>query len=693
MMYVPVVMEPARSTLQRILARTDDALASQRRWLFILFAAAMILKLVYIVQSAGALHVLVPVMDSQYYDETARDIASGHLLRREAFFMGPLYPYFLSLVYLMFGRDFMIVRFLQIMGGSLSVVLTFLVGRRVFRPTTAFLGAAMFALYGAATFYEGLLLMTWLGTLLNLGVLAALLRARRSGDDVGWYAFAGLLLGFSALARANVLVFAPLAAAWILWMVKSRRRVAQAVAFLGVTFATLLPATIHNYIASRDVVLVTSNAGLNFYIGNNGVATGIFYPLPEIDFVRDPTSRTYIERLLGQDLSPSGVSRYWFGRAMAYIRAHPGGELRLLARKFALFFNGFEIPQIESYAAERAQYASLRVFFVSFWFLLSFGVVGFVSSLGQWRRHFLLSGFVAVYAASVIAFFITARYRVQVAPVLALFAACALVEAAPRYLGGVRRAFAFLGALALVLALTHPGLFAMDEKEVAYRTHIHNARRLSELRETKPALAEIDQAIALYPDYYEGYWQRAIINIAANDQLKAVDDYARALERKSDVPTIHYDFAQTLRRLNMTDKAITEYQTAIDLDPIMIEAHNNLGIAYREVRRYDDAIREFKRVIELDPRYAKAYNNLGACLAESGRTGEAIVTFQRATQLFPDYANSYKNLAMAYASVKRARLALDAITAYLERRPDDAGAKELAEKLRVAAAADTVDTE
>ena len=106
-------------------------------------------------------------MDSKYYDETAQGIASGSLLQREAFFMGPLYPYFLSLVYLVFGRDFMIVRVLQVLAGAASVALTFAIGKQIFRPSAALLGALLLMLYGTTTFYEGLILMTWLGTILN----------------------------------------------------------------------------------------------------------------------------------------------------------------------------------------------------------------------------------------------------------------------------------------------------------------------------------------------------------------------------------------------------------------------------------------------------------------------------------------------------------------------------------------------
>lgn len=685
-------MEGPLARFTRLLDRVDETIASQRRWVFILFALAFVLKLVYVVQSSDALHVRVPVMDSKYYDDTAQQIASGNLLQREAFFMGPLYPYFLSLVYLIFGREFMIVRILQILAGSASVALTFVIGKQVFRPSVALLGAVMLMFYGAITFYEGLILMTWLGTILNLVAIALLLFGARRGDrSVLWYGAAGLVLGLSALARANVLVFVPVVVVWIVWVARAARRAAAALAFVAAVVLALLPATIHNYVASRDVVPVTSNAGLNFFIGNNEVATGIFYPLPEIDFVRDPTSRSYIERSLGKDLSPSQVSRYWTERALTFIRENPGRELRLLARKFAMFFNGYEIPQIEAYSLERERNPWLRVLFVNFWWVCSLGVLGLLFSLNQWRRHLLLSGFIVVYAASIIAFFVTARYRVQIAPLLCLFAAHALLVTAPAFVRSARRAVVFVGTFALLLLLVNPRLFAMDPTEVMFRQHIHDARRLSKLGQFDPALEEVGKAIALYPDFYEGYWQRAVINKEKNDLLKAIEDYARTLERKPGLPTVHYDFGQALRQLRMRSQAIDEYKAALALDPMMIEAHNNLGIVYREVKRYDEAIASFEKVIELDPRYTKAYNNLGASLAESGRVEEAVVVFTRAIDMFPDYANSYMNLAMAYVSLRRPRPAIEAVEGYLRLRPDDEAARELLGKLQVAAAADTVD--
>ena len=162
--------------MDRALVRVDEVFATGRRGPLFLFLLALLLKVVYVVHTAHDLSVRVPLMDSRYYDQMAQDIAAGQVVRDRAFFMGPLYPYFLGLIYSLVGRDFMLVRLLQAVGGSLTVVLTFLIGRRVFRPSAALAGALLLAFHGAMTFYESELLMEWLGTLLNCAALWLLLR-------------------------------------------------------------------------------------------------------------------------------------------------------------------------------------------------------------------------------------------------------------------------------------------------------------------------------------------------------------------------------------------------------------------------------------------------------------------------------------------------------------------------------------
>jgi tetratricopeptide (TPR) repeat protein len=670
------------------LDRFDRALVSNTRWLYILFAAAFLLKLLYVIQSAGSLQITVPIMDAKYYDEEAQKILRDGLIRGDAYFMGPLYPYVLALVYAIFGRDFIIVRILQVAAGSLTVVLTYLLGVRAFRPSVAFAGAVMLILYGSMTFHEGEMLMTWLGTLINTGMLLVLYREGSKGAYLR-YAAVGLLIGLSALARANNLIYLPVMIAFMVFVTKESGRIRKSLLVTAVTAFTILPATIHNYIAAKDFVPITSNGGANFFIGNSEEATGIFFPGKDLSFESESSTRTHVERMLGRDMKPSEISGYWFKRSIDFIKQHPAQEARLLLRKTALFFNGYEVPQIESFDINLSKYATLRVLFVRFWTVLSLGLFGMIFTLREWRKYFLLYGYVISYALSIIVFFITARYRIQIAPALCLFAGYSLVVVFPRVFRNPKSGLVATILFVVILLSTRPALFALPEREVQWRELVHEARRNSEAGHRSIALEEINKAVAMFPENPESYLQRAVIYNEAGNNFKAIDDYSRALKIAPDMPGVRYDFAQSLRRVKMYGPAIEEYQKAIALDPVKVEAYNNLGITYKEMGNFDKAIECFKKVLEIDDTYVRAYNNLGAALAEKGDVQQAIEVFTKATRVNPRYSNSFKNLAMAYVQMRKPREAYEALSRYHDLEPDDRGATETLAKLRIAMSADT----
>ena len=674
------------------LDRFDRMLDSSRKWLYVLFAAAFLIKLVYVIQSSGGLHVTVPIMDSKYYDKEAQDIARGHFVRKDAFFMGPLYPYVLAAIYSIFGRDFMIVRIVQILGGSLTVVLTYLIGKRIFRPSVAFAGVVMLVLYGSATFHEGEMLMEWLGALINITALYVLFRnpARRGYIT---YAIVGFLFGFSALARANILVFVPVVLVWTLFVSREARRMRKALVVVAAAVVAVAPATLHNYVAAKDHVLVTSNSGVNFYIGNSEGAPGYFYPAKGITLDSEEASRSHVERVFGREMKPSEISRYWFGQASEFIKAHPYEEFRLLLKKTALFFNGYEVPQIESFEVARAKYSTLRLLFVNLWMIMSLALFGMIVTLRSWRKLFLLYGYVFSYALSIVVIFVSARYRMHIAPILCLFAAYSLLIALPEAVRRVRKSVVRPAVFLLIVFFTRPGLFALPAEDVRWTESIHQARRLSEVGDRSAALEEVNKAVKIHPDAAESYLQRAVIYKEAGNYFKAIDDYSKALKIDPAMANTRYDLAQTLRRVRMYRPAIEEYEKAVALDPVKAEAYNNLGITYMEMRNLDKAIEYFKKVIEMDPKYIKAYNNLGAAYAEKGEIDEAVAILTKATRIDPRYANSYKNLAMVYVQLKKPREAYEFLSRYHDLKPDDEGATETLAKLRIAMQADTTGSE
>jgi tetratricopeptide (TPR) repeat protein len=533
--------------------------------------------------------------------------------------------------------------------------------------------------------------MMWLGTLLNMTALFTLYRWQ-DRPGLKKYVLVGVLIGLSALARANILVFLVVVVVWIAVVPGERRRLPGVGVLLVSVLVTILPATLHNYLASRDFVPITSNGGVNFYVGNSEDATGIFYPPKGINLVTDDAVKKYVERHLGREVKASELSRYWYSEAFDFMREHPGQALKLLLRKTAMYLNGYEMPQIESYDVARRDHSALRALFVNFWMLISLGLIGMVYSIKDWRRQFLLYGYVLAFSASVILFFITARYRAQIAPVLALYAAQTLIVIVPGAIANIRRQILPVVFIVLVVVVTRPGLFALADDDVQWRESTHEARRWGKLGDLEKAIAEINRAIEIKPDYVDSYIQRAVIYKEGGDLFKAVSDYGKAVDLNPNLSSVQYDFGQTLRQLRMYEPAIEAYQRAIELNPTMLEAYNNLGVTYSELKSYEPAAQYFRKVIEMNPRYTKAYNNLGAAYAQSGNLDAAIDAFKRAIEIDPLYANSYKNLAMAHVQRSEVSEGYEAMKQYLTLRPNDRNAMGVLEKLRIVLEGDTLQT-
>ncbi|MDX1777712.1 MAG: glycosyltransferase family 39 protein, partial [Thermodesulfobacteriota bacterium] len=102
-----------------------------------------------------------------------------------------------------------------------------------------------------------------------------LIKFDRNRDGIA----AGIFLGLSVLTRTEMLIFAPVGLIWFL-VVKGIRN-----EYLGSIFTVLLiaalvilPWTVRNYLVCEKVVLVSSNGGVNFFIGNNPLQRGGYFP-------------------------------------------------------------------------------------------------------------------------------------------------------------------------------------------------------------------------------------------------------------------------------------------------------------------------------------------------------------------------------------------------------------------------------
>src|SRR5262249_51500845 len=135
------------------------------------------------------------------------------------------------------------------------------------------------------------------------------------------------------------------------------------------------------------------------------------------------------ERALGRSLSAGEVSTYWRGRALEFIKSHPGSWLRLLWRKSLMVWNVRELEDIDDFYIYQ-EWSRLLAWlsWLNFGAVAPLAAFGIVVTWQRWRRLWLLYLMLAGLAFSVALFYVFARYRFPLVPFLVLFAGAGLAE-------------------------------------------------------------------------------------------------------------------------------------------------------------------------------------------------------------------------------------------------------------------------
>jgi 4-amino-4-deoxy-L-arabinose transferase-like glycosyltransferase len=519
---------------------------SRAEWIGVaaVFLFALALRLLHLQQlRAHDPFFELPSVDERMYHQWALAIRGGDWLGANAFAgsdvvvgHGPLYPYFLALLYGLFGPSVAAAKTAQCVLGSFSCVLVWALARRLFEPRVALLASLATAGYAMLLFYEGALVVANLQVLLCLLILLAVVRALERPRAWGWLG-AGLLVGLSAIARPNALLFGAAIAAWIPLALRRAlprgRRVALVAAFCVGAASMLLPVTLRNHALTGEWILVSHAGGLNFFIGNNPDANGAFrvpreFPraLADDPWEQRALFRSTAERASGRELTASEVSAFWRDRGLDFIRARPAAWLRLELRKFALSVNAFEAWNIRSFTLSQHFSWVLRLPLISFGFLAPLALLGIVLTRRAWRRLVPLYAMLGTVLATQLIFFVLSRYRMPAVPLLAIFGAAGLVQLLDAV--HARRWKWLAGAASLLVAAS----FAIHQ----------------------PILRE-------------------------------------------DLSVAYYNLGNRYRDLERWDRAIDAYRESLRRNAGYISAHNNLAIAYERSGAHPaEAIEAWERV-------------------------------------------------------------------------------------------------
>jgi tetratricopeptide (TPR) repeat protein len=387
--------------------------------------AALTVRAVYLAFFLNSPLSGVYLVDQLYYRTWGLEIAGGGLIGTGPFEQAPLYAYLLGIYYRLFGPLDLGILVIQLLAGTVTVLLIMWIAGRLFDRRTAFITGVIAAVYGPLVFYECMVMKTFLEPLLVISALAAAIRAS-SSLALRWPVVAGFAVGLACLVReVYILLLVPmLLALWLGEGVGRHRRLVSVLALVAAFGIAVAPAVVHNRLTGSNFMGVSVIGGENFYTGFGPEATG-FYVIPlflgPYPYIEHQDFRDEAFLRTGRPHSPGASSRYWFRETLNHIRAQPSVAARLFIRKAAILFADFELPDSENFMATRGYIPLLRAL-PTFGWIVGLGFLGLALAAVRPRQNLLPLGFAAALSAVILLTFNFGRYRVALVAIWLLFA-------------------------------------------------------------------------------------------------------------------------------------------------------------------------------------------------------------------------------------------------------------------------------
>jgi len=601
--------DPQRSDL-----RFDAVLA------VLVAVAAFAVRFAYIQEARACPMFEGLAVDGLSYWRWSSELVAGDWVGTRTFYQAPLYPYFLGVVRVLFGDgstgvpDLWSVRIVQIVVGAAACAVLALAARRFLGRGTGIATGVLAALYPPAIFFDGCIQKAGIGFLWLALLLFGLALVVERATIARWIG-TGAALAALMLTREESVLLAPTLLAWCALDARGRtgkQRAIHSAAFLLGLVALLGPVTVRNRIVGGEFVLTTSQAGPNFYIGNNPNSDGTYVPLragrhnPEYER-QDAFELAAAEA--GRVLTPSEVSRFWIAKSFGWIRDEPGAWLALMGRKTALLVNAHEMPDTEDIYFYERYVPVLRVPFA----ILHMGTLVPLATLGfllTWKKrrdlrplHLVLG----VLAVGVVIFYVFARYRYPVVSSLLVFAGAGIAGTIVRIRAGDWRSLAVPAGAAVLAA------------------------------------------------------------IAANAWTPYPRDHS--------LPASLANAAVVQKQLGNGALSVELGEQVVALRPTSAEYWGNLGLSYMGVERFDDAVRAFRRSLELGyPEPSRAHLRLGTALLKSGDAARGLPQIEASLATRPDDREALGLRARALVELGRSVEAVTVLRE-LARAPDDRDSK------------------
>ena len=230
------------------------------------------------------------------------------------------------------------------------------------------------------------------------------------------------IMGLSILTRSNGILFVPFVVIWYAFSKRKKEFLKNSAVFMLGISCSILPWTLRNYVVHGRFVMLTTNGGVTFCLGNNRTSKGGYLEGSwgqalgfKPDFVYLPSR---IPMWIG--LSEIESDRKFYKIAFQWIKNNPKRFLALIPQKFLRMWSPFTTSTVDIARKYRLVYA------LFFTIVLGCGIWGFLISLRRWREFVLIYAVFVTFTICGLIFYGSTRLRSPADAFLILFMGIAL---------------------------------------------------------------------------------------------------------------------------------------------------------------------------------------------------------------------------------------------------------------------------
>lgn len=218
----------------------------------------------------------------------------------------------------------------------------------------------------------------------------------------------------------------------------------------------------------------------------------------------------------------------------------------------------------------------------------------------------------------------------------------------------------------------------VDEADSCY----DQAAALANQGELDQAVAQLDEAVRLRPNFAEAWHMRAALHADRNDEARALADYTEAIRLRPEAAGPYLGRGQLHLKHDRVAEALADFEEAVRRAPDDWHGYYRRGLAraqagdpdqaladftaaaergadspwvfiergqlYAEQKRFAEAVADFTSAIERDPQSAAAYMFRGCVHADTGEHSLAVLDFTEQIRLDPKRPAAYNFRAASH---------------------------------------------